>query len=101
MYTEIKKRILNMEKSVEISSVNVIPVLGKRREDAKEKLYEYPRSFVQLEVRKVPGFGKGVFTLHKIKKGALVDISHVIPFTEEEFKKIEHTILGHYVYGMR
>ncbi len=42
--------------------------------------------------------GKGVFAIKKIAKGTLVDVAHVVPIPNKEYKKIKKTILYSYTY---
>lgn len=51
-----------------------------------------------LIVKNVRGKGRGVFTTAPIKKGAIVEICPVIPFSIKDAKIAMETILGHYVF---
>jgi SET domain-containing protein len=52
-----------------------------------------------LEVRFVSEKkGRGVFAKKDIKKGTIIDVAHVIPIPNEDFKKIRKTILYNYCY---
>ncbi len=42
--------------------------------------------------------GKGVFATRDIEKGTLVDIAHVVPIPNKEYKKIKRTVLYNYIY---
>ena len=42
--------------------------------------------------------GKGVFATRDIEKGALIDIAHVVPILNKEYKKIKRTVLYNYIY---
>ena len=42
--------------------------------------------------------GKGVFARKKIEKGTIVDVAHVIPLPNKDYKKIRKTILYNYCY---
>lgn len=42
--------------------------------------------------------GKGAFAKKPIKKGTLIDVAHVIPLPNKDYKKICNTILYHYCY---
>lgn len=42
--------------------------------------------------------GKGVFATRDIQKNALVDIAHVVPILNKEYKKIKRTVLYNYIY---
>lgn len=42
--------------------------------------------------------GKGVFATSDIEKGTLVDIAHVVPIPNKEYKKIKRTVLYNYIY---
>lgn len=49
-------------------------------------------------VKNIRGKGRGVFTTKPIKKGAIVEICPVIPFSIKESKVLMKTILGHYIF---
>ena len=53
----------------------------------------------KLEVRNVPGKGRGVFALQKFELGDVIDVSPVIPIVGKEWEHIEKTILNNYCYG--
>lgn len=42
--------------------------------------------------------GKGAFTKKSIKKGTVIDLAHVIPIPNKDYKKIRKTILYGYTY---
>ena len=42
--------------------------------------------------------GKGVFATRDIEKDGLVDIAHVVPILNKEYKKIKRTVLYNYIY---
>ena len=42
--------------------------------------------------------GRGVFAKKDIKKGTVIDVAHVIPLPNNDFKKIRKTILYNYCY---
>ena len=42
--------------------------------------------------------GKGVFATRDIEKDSLVDIAHVVPILNKEYKKIKRTVLYNYIY---
>ena len=71
-------------------NLNKFPLVNSR--------FHNNQSLPRLEIRIIPQFGKAVFTLDNISIGQLVEVSHVIPFTEDEYKIIEPTILYNYVY---
>jgi SET domain-containing protein len=52
----------------------------------------------RLFVAKTPDRGKGVFTLDAIESGAVVEVAHVIVFTEAEWKSMASTNAYNYVY---
>jgi SET domain-containing protein len=51
-----------------------------------------------LEVRAVEGKGRGVFATRRFRKGALVERSPVIAMPPRQWRSIERTRLGDYVY---
>lgn len=51
-----------------------------------------------LIVKNVRGKGRGVFTTKAIKKGDIVEVCPVIPFSVREASTVMGTILGHYVF---
>jgi len=52
-----------------------------------------------IEVRFIsPKKGKGVFAKEEIKKGAIIDVAHVIPLSNKDYKKISKTVLYNYCY---
>lgn len=52
-----------------------------------------------IEVRFIsPKKGKGVFAIKEIKKGTTIDVAHVIPLPNKDYKKISKTILYNYCY---
>ena len=52
-----------------------------------------------IEVRFIsPKKGKGVFAVKDIKKGTIIDIAHVIPLPNNDYKKISKTVLYNYCY---
>ncbi|MFX0082819.1 MAG: SET domain-containing protein-lysine N-methyltransferase [Candidatus Hodarchaeota archaeon] len=52
-----------------------------------------------IEVKFIsPKKGRGVFALREIKKGIVIDVAHVIPLTNKDWKKISKTILYNYCY---
>ena len=52
----------------------------------------------RLFVAKTPDRGKGVFTMDAIEDGSLVEVAHVITFSEDEWKSMAHTNAYNYVY---
>ena len=42
--------------------------------------------------------GKGVFANRDIPKGTIVDIAHIIPILNKEYKKIKKTVLYNYAF---
>jgi len=42
--------------------------------------------------------GKGVFANKTIRKGTIIDVAHVIPLPNKDYKKISKTILYNYCY---
>jgi len=42
--------------------------------------------------------GKGVFANKDIRKGTIIDVAHVIPLPNKDYKKISKTILYNYCY---
>jgi SET domain-containing protein len=42
--------------------------------------------------------GKGVFAKKDIKKNTIIDIAHVVPIPNKDYKKIRKTILYNYCY---
>jgi SET domain-containing protein len=53
----------------------------------------------QIEVREVPGKGRGVFALKRFEVGDIIEVAHVIPIPGEQWEHIEKTQLYHYCYG--
>ncbi len=52
-----------------------------------------------IEVKFIsPKKGKGVFALSEIEKGTIIDVAHVIPLPNKDYKKIRKTILYNYCY---
>ena len=52
-----------------------------------------------LEVKFIsPRKGKGVFAQEFIKKDTIVDVAHVIPLPNNDYKKIRKTVLDSYCY---
>ncbi|MCK6481555.1 MAG: SET domain-containing protein [Planctomycetes bacterium] len=51
-----------------------------------------------LELRTLPGKGRGVFATRRFRRGALVERSPVIVLPEEEWRRLAKTRLDHYVY---
>jgi SET domain-containing protein len=52
-----------------------------------------------IEVRNISlKKGKGVFSKEEIKKGTIIDVAHVIPLLNKDYKKICKTILYNYCY---
>ncbi len=52
-----------------------------------------------IEVRYISlNKGKGVFAKRNISKDTIVDIAHVVPIPNKEYKKIKKTILYDYCY---
>jgi SET domain-containing protein len=52
-----------------------------------------------LEVRYISAKkGKGVFAKKDIKKDRIIDIAHVVPIPNKDYKKIRKTILYNYCY---
>jgi SET domain-containing protein len=52
-----------------------------------------------IEVKFItPKKGKGVIASNEIKKGTIIDIAHVIPIPNKDYKKISKTILYNYCY---
>ena len=45
-----------------------------------------------------PNKGKGVFAKTEIKKKTIIDVAHVIPLLNKDYKKIRKTILYNYCY---
>jgi SET domain-containing protein len=45
-----------------------------------------------------PKKGKGVFAKKEIKKKTIIDVAHVIPLPNKDYKKIENTVLYNYCY---
>ena len=42
--------------------------------------------------------GKGVFAKKEIRKGTIIDIAHVIPLSNKDYKRISKTVLYNYCY---
>ncbi|MHA2390468.1 MAG: SET domain-containing protein-lysine N-methyltransferase [Promethearchaeota archaeon] len=42
--------------------------------------------------------GKGVFAKKDIEKGMIIDIAHVVPIPNKDYKKIKKTVLFNYCY---
>ena len=42
--------------------------------------------------------GKGVFALSEIEKRTIIDVAHVVPLPNKDYKKISKTILYNYCY---
>jgi hypothetical protein len=55
----------------------------------------------RLVTRRTEKCGKGVFTEDFIEEGSLVEISHVIVFSADEYKVLEKTNMYNYVYGTK
>ena len=55
----------------------------------------------QVEVRKTPNKGRGVFALRDFKKGEIVESCPVINITPKERKQLEKTIFNFYIYPWR
>jgi len=52
-----------------------------------------------LEVRHISlKKGRGVFAKKNITKGSLVDMAHVVPIPNKEYKKIKKSVLYNYIY---
>ena len=51
-----------------------------------------------LEIRESPGKGRGVFALHLIPSGTVIENAPVIAFTAEQWLMIEKSMLYHYVF---
>jgi SET domain-containing protein len=52
-----------------------------------------------IEVKFIsPKKGKGVIASNEIKKGTIIDIAHVVPIPNKDYKKISKTILYNYCY---
>ena len=52
-----------------------------------------------LEVKFVsPKKGKGVFAKKEIKEGTIIDVAHVIPLPNKDYKKIRKTVIFDYCY---
>jgi SET domain-containing protein len=54
-----------------------------------------------ITVRRIKGKGRGVFALRNFKSGEIVESAPVIIFDTKGRKKLEKTILSHYVYPWR
>lgn len=52
-----------------------------------------------IEVKFIsPKKGKGVFAKKEIKKGTIIDVAHVIPLPNKDYKKIRKTVIYNYCY---
>jgi len=52
-----------------------------------------------LEVKFIsPKKGKGVFAKKEMKKDTIIDVAHVIPLPNKDYKRIKKTILYNYCY---
>jgi len=51
-----------------------------------------------LEVRHVPGKGRGVFAIRDIAEGELLDEAHVLIVSAEEAERLEETPLGQHYF---
>ncbi len=52
-----------------------------------------------IEVRYIsPKKGKGVFAKKEIKKDTIIDVAHVIPLPNKDYKKIRKTVIFDYCY---
>jgi SET domain-containing protein len=51
-----------------------------------------------LEVRRVPGMGRGVFAQRHFKKGSIVELCPVVPLPIEHYKLVSKSVLGDYVF---
>ncbi|HEC40603.1 hypothetical protein LCGC14_0749050 [marine sediment metagenome] len=52
-----------------------------------------------LEVKFIsPKKGKGVFAKKEIKKATIIDVAHVIPLPNKDYKKIRKTVIFDYCY---
>jgi len=52
-----------------------------------------------IEVKFIsPKKGKGVFAKKDIKEGKIIDVAHVIPLSNNDYKKISKTVLYNYCY---
>ena len=45
-----------------------------------------------------PNKGKGVFAKKEIKKDTIIDVAHVIPLPNKDYKKIRKTVIYDYCY---
>jgi len=54
-----------------------------------------------IEVRKTPKKGRGVFAAKSFKKGEVVEVCPIISLSPKERKHLEKTQLGHYIYPWR
>ena len=52
-----------------------------------------------IEVKPISGIkGRGAFAKKKIEKGTVIDVAHVVPIPNKEYKKVCKTILFNYCY---
>lgn len=51
-----------------------------------------------LEVRAVPGKGRGVFAAREIAEGEILDEAHVLLLSAEDSERLEATPLGHHYF---
>src|SRR5262245_55531222 len=51
-----------------------------------------------LEIRQVPGMGRGVFARQGFKKRAIVEVCPVIPLPVNNYKLVAKGLLGDYVF---
>lgn len=56
---------------------------------------------MQIEVRRIPNKGRGVFALRDFKEGEIIESCPVINVTPTERKHCEKTILAEYIYPWR
>lgn len=54
---------------------------------------------IRLNVREVPGMGRGVFAGEPIKKGQVIETCPVIPLPKEDVKKLTDTVLDKYLFA--
>lgn len=52
-----------------------------------------------IEIKHISNIkGRGAFAKKDIKKGTIIDIAHVVPITNKDYKKIRKTVLYNYCY---
>lgn len=56
-------------------------------------------NIIKIQVRTFPNKGRGIFAIHNIKEGEVIEVAPVLTFSEEESALIMETKLADYCFG--